>query len=266
MNEYIQTNRAHWDDAVPHHVGSEFYDVASFKAGRNTLLPVELTEIGDVAGKTMLHLQCHFGMDTLSWARLGAKVTGIDFSAPAIEQARALATELGIEARFIESNVYELPDRLDERFDIVFASYGVVPWLPDFAAWAKVAAHFVRPGGFVYLLDGHPLMSVFDFDQPVPAFKASYFDRTPQSSEGEGTYATDRKLEHNATFEFQHTVGDIVTAFADAGLRVEYVHEFPFAAWAALKSMTKGDDGYYRFPPGVPEVPLMMSLKATKPD
>jgi SAM-dependent methyltransferase len=204
-------------------------------------------------------------MDTLSWARLGAKVTGVDFSAPAISQAQSLASELGIEARFIESNIYDLPAKLEEVFDIVFASYGVVPWLPDFAAWAKVAAHFVRPGGFVYLLDGHPLMSVFAFDQPVPAFKLSYFDRTAQYWEGDGTYATANKLEHNASYEFQHTLGDIVTAFADAGLHVDFVHEFPFAAWAALKSMAKGDDGYYRFPPDVPEVPLMMSVKATKP-
>src|SRR5688500_15473841 len=156
MQEHIDTNRAHWDEAVPAHVASEFYDVASFKAGRNTLLPVELAEVGDVAGRTILHLQCHFGMDTLSWARLGAVVTGVDFSAPAIEHARALAAELRIEARFIESNIYELPLKLDERFDIVFASYGVTVWLPDFAAWAKVAAHFVKPGGFLYLLDGHP--------------------------------------------------------------------------------------------------------------
>jgi ubiquinone/menaquinone biosynthesis C-methylase UbiE len=260
----METNRAHWDDAVPHHVASEFYDVASFKAGRNALLPVELAEVGDVAGKTMLHLQCHFGMDTLSWARLGATVTGVDFSAPAIARARELATELGIEARFIESNIYELPSKLDERFDIVFASYGVTVWLRDFAAWAKVAAHFVRPGGVVYLLDGHPLISVLDFDQPTPAFKTSYFDRTPQVWKGDGTYATAQKLEHNSTVEFQHTVGDIITAFAEVGLRIDFVHEFPFAAWAALKSMTKGNDGYYRFPPDVPEVPMMMSLKATK--
>jgi len=264
VNDHIETNRAHWDDAVPHHVASEFYDVTSFKAGRSALLPVELSEVGDVAGKAMLHLQCHFGMDTLSWARLGALVTGVDFSAPAIAQAQVLASEMAIEARFIESNIYDLPSRLDERFDIVFASYGVTVWLPDFAAWARVAAHFVKPGGFVYLLDGHPMLSMLDFDQPLPALKTSYFDRAPQRWQGDGTYATSNKLEHDVTYEFQHTVGDVVTAFADAGLRIEFVHEFPFAAWAALKSMTKGHDGYYRFPPGVPEVPMMMSLKATK--
>jgi SAM-dependent methyltransferase len=213
----------------------------------------------------MLHLQCHFGMDTLSWARLGAKVTGVDFSARAIEQARALAAELKIEARFIESNIYELPSKFDERFDIVFASYGVTVWLPDFAAWAKVAARFVMPGGFIYLLDGHPAMGMLDFDRPLPAIKGSYFDRAPQVWQGEGTYATAEKLDHNTTVEFQHTTGDIVTAFADSGLRIDYVHEFPFAAWAALKGMTKADDGYFHFPPDVPQVPMMMSIKASKP-
>src|ERR1051325_8692130 len=117
MQDPIALNRAHWDEVVPLHVASEFYDVASFKAGRSALLPVELAELGDVRGKTLLHLQCHFGMDTLSWARQGAIVTGMDFSGPAIQAARALAAETGIEARFIESDVYKLPEVLDGAFD-----------------------------------------------------------------------------------------------------------------------------------------------------
>jgi 2-polyprenyl-3-methyl-5-hydroxy-6-metoxy-1,4-benzoquinol methylase len=127
--------RAHRDTAPAGTTPFRTTDVASFKTGRNACWPVELAEVDDVAGKTMLHLQCHFGMDTLSWARLGARVTGVDFSAPAIEQARSLATERRIEARFIELEIHELPQKLDVRFDIIFASYGVTVWLPDFAAW-----------------------------------------------------------------------------------------------------------------------------------
>lgn len=265
MEKYIETNRAHWDDAVAPHVASQFYDVASFKAGRNALLPIERAEVGDVSGKSLLHVQCHFGMDTLSWALLGARATGIDFAPSAIAQARALATELGIEARFIESNVYELPDKLDERFDIVFASYGVTCWLPDFPVWAKVVAGFVKPGGFVYLIDAHPVLTMLDYEKPLPALRFSYFDTGPALDQSDGTYATAERLAHDTTYQFQHTTEELINAFIDADLRIDFVHEFPYAAWAALPAMQKRTDGYYSLPDGVLSVPLMMSIKASSP-
>jgi SAM-dependent methyltransferase len=156
MNEYIETNRRHWDELVPFHVQpNSTYDVESFKQRRSTLLGVERDEVGDVRGKTLLHLQCHFGMDTLSWSREGATVTGVDLAPRAIEVARSLAAELAIDARFIESDVYKLSDVMDRTFDIVFASYDVLCWLPDFPAWARIAAGYLRPGGFLYVLDDH---------------------------------------------------------------------------------------------------------------
>ena len=147
MNEYFEANRRHWDEVVPIHMRSALYDVDSFKAGTSKLKPVEREELRDVRGKTMLHLQCHFGLDTLSWGREGAVVTGVDFSEPAIDAARELAAETGIEARFILSEVYSLPDRLSEEFDIVFTSYGAICWLPDISRWAGVVARFLNPGG-----------------------------------------------------------------------------------------------------------------------
>ena len=171
MNEYFEANRRHWDEVVPIHMRSDLYDVDSFKAGKSKLKPVEREELRDVRGKTMLHLQCHFGLDTLSWAREGAIVTGVDFSEPAIEGAKALAAETGIEARFIISDVYSLPDRLEEEFDIVFTSYGAICWLPDIGRWAQVVTRFLKPGGTFYMVEFHPVCGIFDNDPAVTDLK-----------------------------------------------------------------------------------------------
>ena len=266
VQEYIDNNRKLWDGMVPVHVASEFYDVASFKAGRNSLMRIEREEVGDVVGKSLLHLQCHFGMDTLSWARLGAAVTGVDFSAPAIDQARDLAEELAIEATFVESDVYKLPDALQGRFDIVFATYGVVCWLPDFSRWAEIAASYVAPGGFLYLADSHPFSATLDDGPDLPRRIGYPYNSggVPMVFDDEGSYA-DRNaiLPHTRSYEFHHGMGDIVTSLVEAGLRVDFLHEFPFAAWQRFPDMTKGADGYYHSP-RADGIPMMFSLKATK--
>src|SRR5262245_50795020 len=158
----METNRLHWDEITPIHVASEFYDVEGFKRDPHRLKSVELEEVGDVNGKSLLHLQCHFGMDTMSWANRGATVTGIDFSVPALEAARSLAAELNIPATFLHSNIYDLPDVLRGQFDIVFTSYGAITWLPDLPRWARVAAHFVKTGGFFYVAEFHPMLQTLD--------------------------------------------------------------------------------------------------------
>jgi SAM-dependent methyltransferase len=267
MNDYIETTRRHWDELVPVHVSSAFYDVASFKAGRSTLTRIEREELGDVRGKTLLHLQCHFGLDTLSWAREGAAVTGVDFSAEAVRVARGLARELGIEAAFIKSDVYELPEALSGTFDIVFASYGVICWLPDFPRWAQIAESYVKPGGVFYLLDSHPAGNMLDDDAPEGLrLRYSYFPtETPLTFENEGSYA-DRsaKLQNDRTYEFTHGLGEIVTSLADAGLQIEFLHEFPHAGYPCLPQMQRGDDGFWRLP-GNDGVPFLFSIKAQKP-
>jgi SAM-dependent methyltransferase len=271
QREAMETNRRRWDESVPLHVASDFYDVAAFRAGQSTLHALELGEVGDVGGKTLLHLQCHFGMDTLSWARAGARVTGVDFSGPAIEQARALATELAIEARFLQANIYDLPDILDETFDVVFTSHGALCWLPDIAAWARVAARFIAPGGFLYIAETHPMLNTLPIAEPAEPddrrAKYSYFDSAQRTwDEPGGTYAApDAVLANSTSIEYQHTLGAIVTAIAEAGLRIVFLHEHPFAPWAALRGMTKGDDGFYHLPAGEQTIPLLFSLKATKP-
>lgn len=270
MNEYIETNRRHWDEATPLHVASDFYDVASFKNGGSNLTAIELAEVGDVAGKTLLHLQCHFGMDTLSWARMGATVTGVDFSHEAIEAARGLARDIGIDARFVEANIYDLPSVLNGQFDIVFASLGVIVWLPDFPAWAHVAAGFVKPGGSFYLLDGHPMANALDDAPGADGLRLRYpylasgaplvFD------EADGSYAApDAKMQNKHTAEFSHNLGEVVTSLIEAGLQIEFLHEFPISGYQALPGMMKGDDGFWHLPADAPSVPFLFSIKATKP-
>src|SRR5665213_3830419 len=151
MDRHVETNRALWDELVGVHVRApNSYDLDSFRNGRETLKPIELEEVGDVRGKRLLHLQCHFGMDTISWARRGARVVGADFSPEAIALARQLSEELSVGADFVCSNIYDLPQHLEGEFDIVFTSYGVLCWLPDLTDWGKVVDHFLAPGGFFY--------------------------------------------------------------------------------------------------------------------
>jgi SAM-dependent methyltransferase len=270
MNEHMETNRRHWDECVPIHVASEMYDVASFKAGKSKLKPIELAELGDVRGKTLLHLQCHFGLDTLSWARHeGAIVTGIDYSGPAIAAARALAAECGIDARFIVTPIYDLPDVLDGQFDIVFTSYGALNWLPDIDRWAQVAAHFVKPGGTFYVAEFHPIVSIFDDAPGVTDLRVlyPYFQaEEPLRWDDDGTYADmTAKLQHRTTYEWPHPTSEVLTALIDAGLRIEFFHEFPITCHEQLPIMEPIDDKMSRLSKHDGSLPLMYSIKATKP-
>ena len=269
MDEYTQANRRHWDEIVPIHAGSEFYDVGSFKQGKSRLKPVELEELGDVRGKTMLHLQCHFGLDTLSWAREGAVVTGADFSPQAIETARALAAETGVEARFVVSDLYELPRNLDGQFDIVFTSYGVLCWLPDLARWAEVAAHFVKAGGIFYIVEFHPFAGVFDDEPDVPDLRVRYPyfpSGEPLRFEVDGTYAASTKLDRRVTYEWPHPISEVVMALIQAGLRIDFLHEFPFSTYQFVPFMEKTGDYTVRLTKHDGCVPLLFSIKATKPE
>ncbi len=172
MDSYTQANRALWNAWTLLHEKSEEYDVPGFRAGRCALKPIELAEVGDVAGKTLLHLQCHFGLDTLSWARRGARVTGVDFSDEAIRLARSLSSELAIPAEFIRSDIYELDRVLDREFDIVFTSYGVLVWLSDIRLWGRTVARFLKPGGIFYIAELHPITMIFDNMEPVTEYRA----------------------------------------------------------------------------------------------
>ena len=267
MDEYLENNRNLWNELTPIHARSEFYDVEGFKNGRSSMLyPIELEEMGDVTGKSLLHLQCHFGMDTLSWARLGAKVTGVDFSEDAIDTARALGKELGIEGNFICSDIYDLRNNLDGKFDIVYTSAGVLCWLPDLKKWAEIISHFLKPGGFFYILEGHPFMMVFDDsrDAKEPKVKYSYF-HTPEPTEWEpeGDYADPDAVVTRGSYEWTHDMGDIINSLISSGLKIEFLHEFPVLFFKWLPFMEKDDAGWWRLKGD--RLPLTFSIKATKP-
>ncbi|HEV2800837.1 MAG TPA: class I SAM-dependent methyltransferase [Pyrinomonadaceae bacterium] len=228
MNEFLENNRSLWNGWTRLHTRSRFYDVESFKAGKSSLEPLEIEEVGDVKGKSLLHLQCHFGMDTLSWARRGARVVGADFSDEAIRFARALAAELNLPAEFVCANVYDLPAALEDRFDIVYTSYGVLSWLPELDPWAAVAAHFLKPGGFFYIAEYHPLVSMLGDDGRT--FEYPYF-HTPEPIKlrAQGSYAAPEATDFTHTeYNWSHTLADVINALIRAGLRIEFLHEFPY--------------------------------------
>lgn len=260
----MEANRRFWDDRVDLHSRSPYYDIDGFRAGRSTLRAVELEELGDVAGRTLLHLQCHFGLDTLSLARMGARVTGVDFSEPAVALARSLAGELGIEARFIQSNVYELTRVLHEQFDVVFTSHGVLCWLPDIAEWARVVARFLRPGGKFVLVDGHPFAECFVEEEGRLDLRYPLFQKEPFELLSNATYASDDTLATaRPNYQWSRTVGQVVSSLIDAGLRVERLRELPFDTWRRFPSMTRDEQGWWRLPDD--PLPLLVACRAVKP-
>ena len=269
MEKFMEANREHWNELTPIHERSAFYDVEAFKAGGSTLTSIELQELGDVSGKSMLHLQCHFGLDTLSWARLGARVTGVDYSNEAIDLARSVGSEQGIDARFVMSNVYDLPNVLDERFDVVFTSYGVLMWLPELGKWADLVSHFLKPGGTFYIVEFHPVASVF-YDGPdatdllvhYPYFHS--YKPTKFEPDGTGSYADRSATVATTTYEWSHGIGEIVSSLLSAGLTIESLHEFPYALVPQLPGMVLSGDGWWRLEEKEDSVPLMFSIKATK--
>jgi len=264
-------NRRLWDAWTAVHASGDFYDLEAFKTGGVRLRPYEIELVGDVSGKSLLHLQCHFGIDTLSWARLGARVTGADFSPAAIELARSLATELGFhDAQFVLSNLYELPDALDGEFEVVYTSRGVLGWLPDIAGWARIVAHFLAPGGTFFITEAHPVQQTLEDEGVAPGeivLRYPYFEhREPVTFAVQGSYA-DREADVGDQVEhgWGHGLGEIVTALIDAGLRIERLVEHPFLDWKA-DYLVEDADGLWRLPAGTEGgLPFMFSLRATKP-
>ncbi len=286
LPEWARINRAHWDEKVPVHVASEFYDLAPLRAEEGRLYPVEEAELPRIApdgwnGLRVLHLQCHFGADTLVLAQRGATVVGLDFSMPAVRQARELATELGLDdrSRFICADLYDarhaLPD--PEGFDLVYTTWGTIGWLPDVAEWARIIAWFLKPGGRLYFADGHPSAFVFDDpldDQPAalldggptrfPTPRFGYFDREPSDLDEPGDYADrDAVLANTRTVEWMHPLGQTLTALVDAGLTIDFVHEHDAVPWQMFSVLEPRGDGLWGWP-ATAWLPLGMSLGATR--
>ena len=274
MDEFIEENREHWEELAALHPDTDFYDVAAFRDGGSTLDPVEPEEVGDVSGASLLHLQCHFGLDTLSWARRGAHVTGVDISEAAVETARDLAEDVGLadRARFVQSDIYELVDApalADERFDVVYTSFGVLFWLPRLDEWADVVAQFARPGGTFYLADHHPFTNTFGEESTAGDLRIEYpyfRERITFDATETGSYAgvEPDELEHGPTHGWSHSLGEVVTALSDAGLDVEFLHEYPWSTFEAVDAMEKREDGRYVLRGGEHDLPFVFTLRATR--
>jgi SAM-dependent methyltransferase len=240
-------------------VNSKFYDLEAFRKGQCSLNSIEVEGVGDVDGKTLLHLQCHFGQDTLSWARRGARVTGVDLSPRSLEIARQLTDELSMEARFLESNVLEL--ELGETFDIVFTSYGVLGWLPDLDQWARVVSRSLAPGGFLYLAEFHPTLLLFDFDSGQLGYE--YFHRA-YSETTNGTYADRDDDKKRVEHFWSHPLESVVGSLLKHGLVIEDFREFDYSPYDCFPNMREIADGRYRFETNV-VLPHIFSVRARAP-
>jgi SAM-dependent methyltransferase len=264
----VALNRALWDVRARVHgetATDRFYDVESFLAGRQTLYALERELAGDVAGKDLLHLQCHFGMDTLSWARLGARVTGVDFSPVAVERARLLAGRAGIEATFVEADTQRLPADLAGGFDLVVATYGVLCWIADLGAWMRGAAMALRAGGSLVLVDLHPAYQTVASVDPLIA-DWPYGGGLPHRETVTGTYAEPAlTMPAQETVQYPYSLGEIATAAAGAGLTIKHLGEHVTAELDPRGILSRGEDGLYRFPFGDSCLPILYSLRAVSP-
>ena len=271
MSEEVAANLRLWDGWTDLHMSGSYYDVEGFVASPESRPFVWLTRevVGDVAGKRLLHLQCHVGIDTLRFVLAGAvDVTGVDFSPRAVAAAQSIAARLDLPARFVDADVTELPDDVPEAaYDVVFTSYGTIMWLPDLDRWAQMIASRLAPGGVFHIIDAHPFLTVFDDEttEPVLSVRYPYFSREPLYFEEHGSYA-DRDADFVAdSFVWQHTFSEIVGSLLKHGLEIQQLQEYPVVAWKALEFMEQGEDGLWRMPAGIGDIPLMFSLTASKP-
>ncbi|MFP6678585.1 MAG: methyltransferase domain-containing protein [Dehalococcoidia bacterium] len=271
-NPYVH-NKAFWDEVTPVHAASAYYRVDNFKSGENVLHEFILEDVGDVSGLSMLHMQCHFGLDTLNWARLGAKVTGVDISSTSIDLARKLSAELNIPARFVQSNILEVGDQFNGQFDRVFTSIGALCWIGDLGKWGRVIAHALKPGGVFYIAEFHPAMDTLQQSYPITQSTAAYpqfpyfGDRKPLRFDPEGDdsdYAVESFSSEKTTFEWFHPMSEVIQSLIDAGLAIKEFQELPFVTYKARQGMVQDSDGLWRLPTDVIPLPLMFTIRAVK--
>ena len=272
MAEWLRANRAGWDARVGIHLGPRGYDLSGLRAGAGRLNAIEEAELPPVDGRRVLHLQCHFGADSLTLAQRGAEVVGLDFSAAAVGAARGLAGELGLSgrARFVEADVYDAPRAVPapHGFDLVFVTWGALCWLPDIRRWAEVVAGMLRPGGSLYLADSHPAAHVFDDARRaadgLPGFFAPYFSADPVATEDPVDYADPgASLAGTTEYTWIHPLGGIVTALLEAGLGLDRLREHDALPWRMFEVLEKDAAGLYRWP-GKRWLPLAYSLSASR--
>lgn len=262
LNQFFSTNKATWNDKVKVHAESDMYALERFKKGKTSLMPYELKALGDVKGKSLLHLQCHFGQDTLSWSRLGAKCVGVDLSDEGIALAKALNDELKLDAEFVCCNVLDTSKHIKDTFDIVFTSYGVIGWLPDLKPWGKMIAERLKKGGVFYIAEFHPIVWMYDYIMEKPEMKYAYNRREVIYEEETGTYADENADIESKTYCWNHGLSEVINALTEAGLHIDYLNEYDESPYDVLPDLIKTKSGMYETKDKL--YPLIFELKATK--
>ncbi len=262
FQKYFDKNRESWNRKTAEHFKSDFYDVEKFRESRSSLNSIELEELGDVRGKSLLHLQCHFGLDTLSWAARGAKVTGVDFSEESIKKARQLNSEMGLNAEFICSNIYDLKEHSTDKFDIVFTSYGVIGWLPDLGEWARLINEFLKPGGIFYMVEFHPFIWIYDSE--FKKIEYSYFNSSPIEETYTGSYADNKSGNEYTDYGWNHSISEILNALLNQKFKILHLNEFPYSAYNCFREMEEVEANKWVIKNLSNKVPHMISIKACK--
>ena len=260
--DYIAKNRKGWNNKVSFHLQSDFYNVAGFLEGESSLREIELGLLGGLTGKSILHLQCHFGLDTLSLARMGANVTGVDLSDKAIEKARELAKETDLPARFICCDLYELPNHLNEKFDLVFTTYGTIGWLPDLDKWASLISHYLKPGGELLFVEFHPVVWMFDEDFDRVAY--DYFKSKPIIETETGTYADPSAPLKQELVSWNHGLGEVLSNLLEAGLEIAFFEEYDYSPYNCFQHSVEFEPKKYRIKHLENKIPMIFAIKAIK--
>lgn len=261
-NNYIEINRKSWNNRTETHLKSEFYDLDNFLEGKSSLNDIELNLLGDIKGKSILHLQCHFGQDTISLERLGANVTGVDLSDKAIESAKQIAKDVNSNAKFICCDIYDLPNHLNEKFDIVFTSYGTIGWLPDLEKWAKVVSKFLKPNGQFVFVEFHPVVWMFDDNFDKIGYR--YFNSGAILETENGTYA-DKKADITQSYVmWNHGISEVLNSLIKNGLEIKSLDEFDYSPYNCFNNTIEFESRKYRVEHLDNKIPMVYSITAIR--
>jgi SAM-dependent methyltransferase len=262
IQKAFEINKETWNKRVVLHAASDFYALEAFKKGASSLTTFELKALADVQGKSLLHLQCHFGQDTLSWSRLGAVCTGVDISDEAVELARQLNQDLSLDATFVCCNVLDTSKYIQEQFDIIFTSYGTIGWLPNLEPWAQMIAERLKKGGTFYIIDFHPIAWMFDYTKSPPTMTYGYQQKEAIYEAYEGSYAAPNSGLQSKEYGWNHSLGSVVTSLANAGLTIDYLEEYEESPYNVFPGLVTNKRGMYELPGG--KYPLLFALKARR--